>query len=534
MTESKLLVIVREDPLSPNAPLAVTRLDLGGQSFDAISHAITLFEAVSVLNLSRNKLTFIGPHVFSLPNLTSLDLSHNQIESTDGLQGLSKVRLLDLSHNRLETLSSSTKASLAPSDHAAHEGDETSEGPPSYDGLEALPLLPVILETLLVSNNKLKGYEGLLPLMDCPNLAELDLSFNSIDTDVLDQVLGKMKGLQTLSLSNNLLRTPGYRRLVLSKCLHLTSLDHRPVFPQERSCFTLSAEDPPSAPAAKSLWQYGSVDVEDVDVDIASGVLQPTLATLSPCELLMCSLVCKWWHSSARAILSHQRFLTATSRYKSSQVEWDRVQGLIAKDVKGAELREIVVIICPPICLLQCIWALLLLTETLEEVKAAHDSKGLDDLSLEDENGGVSTSADQAAEDKVEVKKKKEKKKEEHLMDFSSGTWRSNSWHACRRAVSGDCHTFLPRLQSAASELLAHVTDDGGAWQEMLTRLRARTGTSNDLEAYIPELRASDASRLGRPFGILCEWLLALERLAFASLRLHQARQKHVYLLKET
>ncbi|GAX77215.1 hypothetical protein CEUSTIGMA_g4661.t1 [Chlamydomonas eustigma] len=213
MTLPHLIQICKENG-SPSNPLCVTRLELSCQTFSYIDECISAFSDCGQLLLNRNKIKKIC-NLTGLAHLRCLYLQHNKISVIEGLEHLRSLRILDLSNNDIS----------------------------SIEGLEGCTML----ETLLIASNRLTDSASVLHLLSCKKVAELDLGHNLIrDTQVLD-ILSGMPCLQTLTLQYNPLSNaadplnkeppllPNYRRTVIGRCRTLTSLDHRPVFPQERA-----------------------------------------------------------------------------------------------------------------------------------------------------------------------------------------------------------------------------------------------------------------------------------------------------------
>lgn len=119
-----------------------------------------------MLNVSTNELTDISLHVFRIPTLEMLDVSHNKITVLPGADDL------------METTSTGTTASR-----------ETSEN----------VWLCTRLKKLLASHNHLKRLPETFG--DVLNLLKLDVSFNELR--ILPRSLSKARFLERANLDNN-------------------------------------------------------------------------------------------------------------------------------------------------------------------------------------------------------------------------------------------------------------------------------------------------------------------------------------------
>lgn len=73
-------------------------------------------------------------------------------------------------------------------------------------------------------------------LLECPSIAVLDIQNNKIEDPSLVELLMQMPNLKVLYLIGNpvIKNIQNYRKTMIAKLKHLTHLDDRPVFPDER------------------------------------------------------------------------------------------------------------------------------------------------------------------------------------------------------------------------------------------------------------------------------------------------------------
>ena len=126
------------------------------------------------------------------------------LEEIDHLEELQELTTLNVSHNQIRKL----------------------------ENLSCLPKL----ETLQASHNKLPTARSIAHLRECPSLTVVDLAHNELEEEVLEVLQGPH--LACLYLQGNPVVTKKryYRKTMIARIPTLKYLDDRPVFPLERQC----------------------------------------------------------------------------------------------------------------------------------------------------------------------------------------------------------------------------------------------------------------------------------------------------------
>jgi len=141
------------------------------------------------------------------PELRSLYLQENLIETIENLSNVPLLHTLNLNQNQI-------------------------------DRIEFGKLSPLKnLNTLLLSQNRLRSLEALKGLIDCPSISVLDISRNHIeDIAIVDLLEECLPNLRVLYLKENpvVSQIPSYRKTIISRLKNLTYLDERPVDNDER------------------------------------------------------------------------------------------------------------------------------------------------------------------------------------------------------------------------------------------------------------------------------------------------------------
>ncbi|XP_032595496.2 dynein axonemal assembly factor 1 homolog isoform X2 [Drosophila grimshawi] len=162
--------------------------------------------------------------------LKCLWLECNAITEIEGLEKLSKLRCLFLQNNLIKRIDNLSFCQDLDTLNLSSNHIRKIEN----IGSDILP----VLNTLNISSNYLKDIEGLADLVNCKNLAVLDLSNNRIDDILVVKIFEQMPCLKVLALQGNpvVSRLPQYRKTLILSCKELTYLDVRPVFPRDRAC----------------------------------------------------------------------------------------------------------------------------------------------------------------------------------------------------------------------------------------------------------------------------------------------------------
>ncbi|EFX90283.1 hypothetical protein DAPPUDRAFT_20910, partial [Daphnia pulex] len=169
--------------------------DVSQQAFAGLAQSLT------ALGLPNNRLVSVPSEALgSLVHLERLDLSNNRIQSISGqpFAGLDRLRFLDLSGNALET--------IAPQVFAAPSGLRSLQLRSNL--LEASQLVPpalgglVRLQELDLGYNRLRGRLTSTFLQGLDNLLTLELTGNNL-TLLKRGMLSGLKRLRTLRLARN-------------------------------------------------------------------------------------------------------------------------------------------------------------------------------------------------------------------------------------------------------------------------------------------------------------------------------------------
>lgn len=210
--------------------LSLKRLNLSRNEITQVEpNAFDSLDSLEALYLSENRLQLIrGEHIFkSLWQLTTLDLSHNQIKMIDNYFFLYNKKLthLYLNHNHIEHLSPNAFVNI----------NLLSQLDLSHNSIATLP--PTLfqdlrqLECLNISHNALTSVIN-STLSNVVNLKYLDLSSNVLSSPLSDSTLSTNVKLEYLclddtkltSLKTELLRP--LTRLVHLSISHNTELSH--------------------------------------------------------------------------------------------------------------------------------------------------------------------------------------------------------------------------------------------------------------------------------------------------------------------
>ncbi|MEW5310348.1 MAG: hypothetical protein WDW38_002157 [Sanguina aurantia] len=549
MTLVKLKEICKEAGL-PTCPQAVEKLELQCQMFCEIGECLSAYSEVRVLHLERNSLTGIQ-NLSTLLHLRCLYLNNNSIASIQGLNTLTSLQVLDLSHNQIRRV----------------------------EGLEGLGGLQV----LLLSGNRLTDRGSLERLHACGGrLAELDLSHNTISDLGVLEVLEALPVLSTLTLISNPLSPQAdpdkteqpllknYRRTLISRCTHLTALDHIPILPSERAYSQAWRHHQPDQTTSPdhnfllflSLFPSQLPPLEQLHTNrptrfplspqtankiptpvIASppaassspGARQHTKSALPPALLVILPpltevspLMEKDLLFPVFAKLNSPALLTValvcgtwaaaaaplllSRRREQARERLSRVQSQHA--AVSAELVACMVVENSAgdsqqqrLCDMGVRWTL---SAPRPLVQLFHALQPLwDKVTGASECGGREAEQQQAGREACLPSLSTE-------VDMDSESWRLVAWSSALKMLK--VGTTASRSYSQRRFLC----------QLELRQLQTRTGTADDLEGYIPELDASSVGRLSRAAGSLCRWLLGSEAHMVAYIEWESAWQQQL------
>ncbi|MEL7251652.1 MAG: leucine-rich repeat domain-containing protein [Bacteroidota bacterium] len=157
----------------------------------SLEEALENPQQVTSLVLSRQELTRVPAKVWKkLPQLESLDLSHNKIKKLPkGLENLTQLRRLQLSFNSITRIEENLLGLLPQLKHLDLRKNK----------LRQLSLASTSLETLDLSENRLAGVAPVQ--LFCPELLHLNLSYNKLSMLSFEEA--DFPSLQYLNLSRN-------------------------------------------------------------------------------------------------------------------------------------------------------------------------------------------------------------------------------------------------------------------------------------------------------------------------------------------
>lgn len=159
-------------------------------------HKEEYFSSVRNLSLADLKLVEFPSFISKMPNLTSLDLSHNYINTVDFSLLPPRLEFLDLSDNELTEIDLSSLPVVNNLGYLSLEMCKLSNLPA---GMEKAAQL----YDLKLRKNNIKSIQT--PLSLAPNLVELDLTENGLANINISG--GELNNLVTLKLKGNELRS---------------------------------------------------------------------------------------------------------------------------------------------------------------------------------------------------------------------------------------------------------------------------------------------------------------------------------------
>jgi len=174
------------------------------KGFDNIEN-LDEFTGLKVIYLEGNGLRSMEG-LQDCKELRCVYLQENLIKKMEGLEELPNLYNLNLTDNLLENITGLSKNTK--------------------------------LNTLQLKRNRVgrNGLDDLKGLLECPSIAVLDVSENSIDDEkVLPEIFEKLPNLAVLYCQGNgfCKKISSYRKIMIAKLPNLKYLDDRPVFPED-------------------------------------------------------------------------------------------------------------------------------------------------------------------------------------------------------------------------------------------------------------------------------------------------------------
>lgn len=170
---------------------------------------------IPVKDLSKRSLTSIPEHILSNDNLNTLYLKYNDLESIDGIESLSELKVLDLSFNKLKVFPENLHKVTTLEELYVSDNFITKITSNSINSLNNLTILTLNgnnfsdfpksvcllnkLKTLDLSYNSITSVPK--QISDMTSLVNLNLKYNKISR--LTRSIGKLNELKILNLQNN-------------------------------------------------------------------------------------------------------------------------------------------------------------------------------------------------------------------------------------------------------------------------------------------------------------------------------------------
>jgi len=313
-----------------------------------------------------------------------------------------------------------------------------------------------------------------------------------LDGEVVSgSVLSVLKSLPTLEVlklcTNPVSRADNPRRVTRRQLIvHLaclTCLDGRAIHPREREYIEGQVKDAYLKESSGASKTAGNCNSGPVDKDLVFLVLDQVG---SHRLLVTCAMVCRAWRDDLKVRIGSARLTEARSQYQSavsalallhplqlrdpSEVQ-DYNASLRAQPGRWVEWREWNNPVGPVI---QMLSALTVLWKTFQGEEKVRSLESVEEM-LESLS----------------------------LPDLGSSTWRSDAVTEAQPMLESE---DFPSFLFSFATLMDFET---------MIRLRAMTGSADDLDEYVPVLDLWAVSRYSSSAGRLCAWLLAVEAKAW-------------------
>jgi len=425
--------------------------------------------ATTRLYLTCHRFGRISRAIGEYPGVQVLNLEHNKLRRAEHLELLPDLQVLFLHKNRISRMEGLSMCRnlqmLSLSQNLIAR----------IQGIAGLPSL----HTLLLAENKVAAVEDIEELAECESLSKLDLSDNQLcDVTVLD-TLCAMPALRVLALSGNPVANASdpnckekpvlehYRKVALARLPELRSLDHKAVGPHERRYVNSwwRTKDRPRSAALEATATDDDKSARPSNSDIPISALHALAECLPDARAVLAfSLVSRLWrHAAAARLKTLARTAHARARAKANK---RLAEAPSIGELTKADFAEFKNYVHPPTAVLHLVHAISVLWDQVP--KGANWHVGA-------------------------------------IPDLDSQTWRNHAWELGLHVMNSA--EFPTALEDRQAELHTDAC--------LLARVRAASGSADDLETYVPLLDERAARRACVPAGKLATWLLAVIEAAF-------------------